>query len=462
MCATHLGIHHETHRSPTQVKQSFQEPPIQKTHWGYGIAIQFVRSAVPRFHRMEETSGSHSIPNRDVPMIIVSNHQNGLMDPLINTTITANHQIHWLTRADIFKKPLIRKLLFGFNQMPIFRLRDRLSGAKERNQRIFEICVERLGIGATIGLFPEGNHRTMKTLRPLKRGVADMVALSIRQNSKMKGLTVLPVGVDYEQYDAFQRRLSYRVGTAVPFEDLYDAQRDQFDYVAFLKRIEVALKNLVVDVQPEERYNLLIPFVRALRTTELPLDAFHEAQSRIQQFSDIPTEAWKTIEKAFEDLNQTKILESARPEDLSLDQASRRKSSWHTWLLAPLALLGGIPSLPLAWFIQKECEKRIKDPAFMSTFKMTSGMFLFPLFWWLQSVVAAVIAGAANDGWSWTAFFGWYAFNLAGSRIAGYWYGLFLDWKGMRQAQKVWSNPEARTVWTHYVQAIRHAASIQS
>ena len=98
----------------------------------------------------------------------------------------------------------------------------------------------------------------------------------------------------------------------------------------------------------------------------------------------------------------------------------------------------------------------------MSTFKMTSGMFLFPLFWWLQSVVAAVIAGAANDGWGWTAFFGWYAFNLAGSRIAGYWYGLFLDWKGMRQAQKVWSNPEARTVWTHYVQAIRHAASIQS
>ena len=37
--------------------------------------------------------------------------------------------------------------------------------------------------------------------------------------------------------------------------------------------------------------------------------------------------------------------------------------------------------------------------------------------------------------------FGWYTFNLVGSRIAGFWYGLYLDWKGMVQARKIWNDP---------------------
>ena len=136
------------------MKKTFHEPPVQKTYVGYSLAIQFVRSAVSRFHRMEGAEGSELVPDTNVPMIMVSNHQNGLMDPLISCFLAANHQIHWLTRADIFKNPLVRKLLFSFNQMPIFRQRDRLSDAKERNQRIFEICVDRLEYGSLHWAFP--------------------------------------------------------------------------------------------------------------------------------------------------------------------------------------------------------------------------------------------------------------------------------------------------------------------
>lgn len=411
---------------------------------------------------MERANGSPLVPNLNVPLILVSNHQNGLMDPLIITTLAANHQIHWLTRADIFKKPTIRKLLFGFNQMPIFRQRDRLSDAKERNQRIFEICVDRLGVGATIGLFPEGNHRAMKTLRPLKRGVADMVALSLRRSPDMKNLVVLPVGIDYEQADAMQRRLCYRVGNPIRFEDLYDAQSDHFKQADFLKRMDLALRDLIIDIQPEARYELLIPFVRALRTSELPMDEFKTAQAVIEQFKAVKEADWETIESAFQSLDQSKLLKVARPEDLSLDHSTSRTAPWFTWMLAPVALVGGLPSLPLALLIQKECKKRVKDAAFVSTFKASSGMFLFPLFWSLQSMAAAMIAGTWGDGWSWTAFFGWYAFNIAGSRVAGYWYGLFLDWKGQRQARKVWNNPTTRSLWAQYVAAIRQALSVQS
>jgi 1-acyl-sn-glycerol-3-phosphate acyltransferase len=441
------------------VKKSFNEPPVQKTYVGYSLAIQLVRSAVSRFHRMEGAEGSDLVPNLDVPMIMMSNHQNGLMDPLISCMLAANHQIHWLTRADIFQKPFIRKLLFSFNQMPIFRQRDRLSDAKERNQRIFEICVDRLSIGATIGLFPEGNHQAMKTLRPLKRGVADMVALSLRRNPKMDNLVLLPVGIDYEQADALQRRLRYRVGTPIPFKDLFDSKSEEFDQKAFLTRIYSALDNLMVNLQPEERYPILIDFVRALRTTELTKREWEEALQLTRRFRSLKASDWKGIEEAHQKLSASGILDVARPEDLSLDEHSRRSSKWFTWLLAPLAFIGGLPSLPLAFMIQKESQKRVKEVTFMSTFKMSTSMFLFPIYWWIQSFAVALIVGAFSDGWSWTAMFGWYTYNLVGSRIAGFWYGLYLDWKGMVQARKIWNDPTSKQVWSNYVQAIRSVTS---
>ena len=152
-------------------KKPFHEPPIQSRHWAYDLAVQLVRSAVTRFHRIQGIDGIEHITDAKTPTIVVANHQNGLMDPLVLVSLINNSQVHWLTRADIFYKKITRTILFAFNQMPIFRQRDRISDARERNTRIFEICAERLRIGGRMGLFPEGNHRAMKSLRPLRRGV---------------------------------------------------------------------------------------------------------------------------------------------------------------------------------------------------------------------------------------------------------------------------------------------------
>jgi hypothetical protein len=89
-------------------------------------------------------------------------------------------------------------------------------------------------------------------------------------------------------------------------------------------------------------------------------------------------------------------------------------------------------------------------------------MFLFPIFWSLQSIIAALIVGHSSDGWSWTAFFGWYIFNLAGSRFSGYWYSLFLDWKGKQKARRIWNDPVQSRLWCNYVQAMQQSIAKQS
>jgi 1-acyl-sn-glycerol-3-phosphate acyltransferase len=266
-------------------KKAFHEPPIQSRHWGYSLALQLVRSAVTRFHRIEGIDGIENITEPKTPTIVVANHQNGLMDPLVVVSLISNSQVHWLTRADIFYKKLTRNILFAFNQMPIFRQRDRLSDARERNNRIFEICAERIRIGGRMGLFPEGNHRSMKSLRPLRRGVSDMVNASIALDSSMRNLKILPVGIDYEEFPSFRRRLRYRVGKPIEIDSLIDPETNEVSPGSLLTPLSEALDELLVNIQPEEAYAQILPYVQAMRTTECD-DWGSQQRARSTEFQD--------------------------------------------------------------------------------------------------------------------------------------------------------------------------------
>ena len=93
-----------------------------------------------------------------------------MMDPLVSCSFVPR-QIHWLTRADVFWNPIARHIMYGFNQMPIYRQRDRVADIRKRNDIIFDVCVERLRAGAMMGIFPEGNHAPFPSLRSFKGGL---------------------------------------------------------------------------------------------------------------------------------------------------------------------------------------------------------------------------------------------------------------------------------------------------
>ena len=291
--------------------RSFVEPPIQRRHFGYGTAVHLVQSGVNRFHRIERVEGLGNLPDPHEPTIIVGNHQNGLMDAIVQSAMLSPNQIHFLTRADVFYQKTARALLFAFNQMPIYRQRDKLSDARERNQRIFEICAERLNIGATVGLFPEGNHRAVKTLRPLRRGVVDMVNSELKLNPEMKHLKLVPVGIDYEQMTDLRRRLSYRVGEPVPFEDLIDPDTGEIPPGRLLERLKDAMDELLVNIQPESHYEVLLPYVQAMRTTET--EDWIATRDEIRGFQSFGEEALESIGQAHAEAAAAGVFSDARP-----------------------------------------------------------------------------------------------------------------------------------------------------
>ena len=108
------------------------------------------------------------------PVIVVANHQNALLDPIVLGVIS-ERQINFLARAAVFKSPLHAKLLSYLHMQPVYRPVDGVD-VRTSNEPIFKTCTARLNEGAVIGIFPEGNHDLPKRLRPLKKGAVRMAA----------------------------------------------------------------------------------------------------------------------------------------------------------------------------------------------------------------------------------------------------------------------------------------------
>ncbi|MBQ5481916.1 MAG: 1-acyl-sn-glycerol-3-phosphate acyltransferase, partial [Bacteroidales bacterium] len=95
---------------------------IYEEDWWYyrvrNIADPYIRGSYKKL-RYE---GTEKIP-RDGAVIYAPNHCDALMDPL-SVLAMNREQMVFVARADIFKKPVIRKILTFFKIMPINRVRD--------------------------------------------------------------------------------------------------------------------------------------------------------------------------------------------------------------------------------------------------------------------------------------------------------------------------------------------------
>lgn len=439
------------------MSKPFHEPPIQSRHLGYALALPWVAAAITRFHRIEGVDGMEHIPEPGTPVILVANHQNGLMDPLVLCTLMSRHQIHWLTRSDIFYQPVVRFLLFSFNMLPVFRRRDRLADIGERNQRIFEVCVERLNLGAVIGLYPEGNHHGERSLRPLKRGVIDMLNLARSTHPRLADdLVLLPVGLDYEDYGALRRRLRFRIGAPIAWNALVEPETGVLPANTGSRAISEALDALMVNVQPAKHYAVLNPYVRALRSTEQGPAKWAATRERIARLQRLPESAFLAIGGAWDAARAVGVGEGVRPEDLGTRREEVRARKPWTWLLAPVVLGINAVNAGLAVVLQAQARKRVKDVCFVSTFKSTAGMVLYPVTWAVIAGAVAVVAPVEALGAGWTFALGVVGQTVA-SRIGVWWYGHWQDEQGRRNARRFWNDARRAGIWSAYLETIEHA-----
>ncbi len=199
--------------------------------------------ALRGYFRKIIVEGKSNIP-KNCPVILVANHQNALIDPLLLATHTSLNP-YFLTRASAFKNPIAAKLLSWIRMLPVYRVRDGFSTIQQ-NQKTFDQTYEVLRRNGTVIVFAEGTHSLIRNLRPLSKGFT-RIAFGLKEKYPEKEPVILPVAFAYSAHRRTGSRVRITFDQPIPV-DMPASKSGQLT-----KAVETALSKLVVSI-PDEDY----------------------------------------------------------------------------------------------------------------------------------------------------------------------------------------------------------------
>lgn len=217
----------------------------------YSVMRPLVSFTLRVYFRKVHYSGLENIPSSDKPMLIACNHPTAFLEPVV-LAIVLPIELHFITRGDIFKKPIARKLLQGLNMIPIFRFKDGYASLKN-NAATMEYVYKALQERKPIVVFSEGCTRTEKRLRPIQKGTARMAIGNYEQFGD-HDLQILPVGITYTDPHHFRGELMLEVGKPIALRDYYEIHSENPNKAinAVTQAISDSLKPLIVIIGQSE------------------------------------------------------------------------------------------------------------------------------------------------------------------------------------------------------------------
>ena len=304
----------------------------------------------------------------------------------------------FLARADIFGKAWLASFLYFLKILPVFRIRDGYDSLK-KNDAIFQKTVDVINAGDGLVILPEGTHAGFHKLRQLKKGFARIAFKTEEENDFSMNIQIVPIGLYYSDYESFRSILFVNFGKPIAVSDYVELYKNNPAIaIAKLKDdLHEAIKTLMIDIESEEYYYLYNQ-IRQYRAAQLKL----ENKSEVQQFH-----AQQEI------ISKLEILEKSNPEKISslnklvydfekelqiskLDfgTIAAGKTRFFRILASSLLLIAGLPVFIYGylnnffpWQITISLAAKIKDPQFRSSVKYILSILLFPIFYFIQTLL---------------------------------------------------------------------------
>lgn len=293
------------------------------------------------------------------PIIFVPTHQNAFLDAIL--VICSQRRNPWsIARASVFKKGLVTKLLTAVKIKPVFRMRDGFSTLKN-NEAILQEWISMLANGEDIIIFAEGNHNDPYTRGELQKGFA-RIALKFQHLYENIPLTIIPVGVHYDDHYAFRTRVLVNFGTPIDVNSIDHTnlnEREKLDQI--VEVTERTLVSLTVSIDGDQ-YREKYAFLKEHREYHVDLRAQIESDRRtLALFPHAP----------------------ARKETGAIPRWIR--------LINPLVWLGGLLNYPPYRFIRNFIQKKVKDPQFIASLKYAFGVFLVPAYYLVLLIICFIL-----------------------------------------------------------------------
>jgi 1-acyl-sn-glycerol-3-phosphate acyltransferase len=164
--------------------------------------------------------GRERVP-RDGPVLILANHPNALIDPLLVGT-TVDRRVLLTAKATLFEQPALGLLLRAVGVVPLRRAKDErrdgvvLPPTPERNAYAFQLVTRALRSRQVVLVFPEGISHDDATLAPLKSGAARMALQA--HSEGVADIRLLPMGLVFEEKERPDSRVLVRIGEALDLD----------------------------------------------------------------------------------------------------------------------------------------------------------------------------------------------------------------------------------------------------
>lgn len=370
-----------------------------KYSYGYDVIRYLLRIVFKAFYRKIVVTGLENIP-KDKPIIFAPNHQNALMDPLA-VIFTNPYQTIFLTRADIFKRPLLLKIFTYFKMLPVYRVRDGVDSLGN-NELIFRKCVEILTYKESIALFPEASHNAKMFLLPLKKAVPRIAFQAEVENDFNLDVQIVPVGIYYDNYTNTNSLLNINYGKPISV-GAYKAhyyENPQRCLNELRIRLSDAIKPLIVDFELEDDYDVfkkignLLWESKALKKKYTKFQTFQLTATKLKELKQnepIAYDALTSNTRAFIKLQNKEISEN------SIFHASFAKAILGTFLFllsSPIFIFAFINNILYYYLMHKLVLRKIKDQQFHSSVKYVVAGVLLPLIYLIHSLI--VLFATAN------------------------------------------------------------------
>ena len=371
-------------------------PPLTPNiHFMYYLVRPIARIAIRLFYRKIYISHLENIP-RGKPVILAANHPTAFMEPCI-MAVFLRQPLYFLVRGDFFAKPFYRFLLESLKMLPIYRIIDAGYSGLKNNFATFEACADALFQGRTILMFPEGNTTHEKRMRPVRKGLARIVAGTLEKYPDLEEIYIVPLGVNYTYAEQPRSVVMIDAGTPIPAKSFFadGVQRGISTLTAVLK--ENLEERVVIIERPEDEAlteQLLLIARSGKEGPVLPISS-HEKRHLDTEMA-IARHIHQMGDKEKQALAETTDASFSKLELYGLDDAAVYSSRQFTLPLRLLLLIGLVPALagrifcalPMqtALYIKKTRVERIEffAPVLLA---VSMGTFvLYYLFWLLLAL----------------------------------------------------------------------------
>ena len=177
----------------------------------YSILRYYVDLALKLSYRNIKYVGRERLP-KDGAIIFAPNHTNALMDAMVILAMDRRPKV-FVARADIFRNPLIAKILTFAKIMPIMRMRDGIDEVRKNNETI-ERAVDVLRDRVPFCIFPEGTHQAKYSSLPLSKGIF-RIAFQAQELMPDMPLYIVPIGMRYGNFFRFRSTVRVQVGEPI-------------------------------------------------------------------------------------------------------------------------------------------------------------------------------------------------------------------------------------------------------